>query len=189
MLPGLRGSSLRCWGTLLLPQLARTGCPGFHVNHLVRSKPFMAFLHASNPRAGEHTPSIRSNLGKCWQDCPGPTKLHSRGLCYLGQAAVRESRAEGAQRGLGVPCHAARGTTVTVWGWTRASEGKASAAPDKGPAHEPAGVLPGVPGGCLHSERKRETERQTCREAGRQTGIQNHNHREVAFCSLGKYLH
>lgn len=38
MPPGLQDSLPRCWGTPLLPQLVRTGCPGFHVNHLVRSR-------------------------------------------------------------------------------------------------------------------------------------------------------
>lgn len=87
-----------------------------------------------------------------------------------GHTAAQESQAGGAQHGLGVLCQPAQATTAAAWGQTHASEGEASAAPYEGPSREPAGVLPGGPGGllALTPGRERRGGRHAERRAGRQ---------------------
>lgn len=138
---GLQDSILRCWGTPLLPQLARTGRPGFHVNHLVRSRSLsrpscMLLTHG----LGSTSPGFdltRGNIGRTVQDRPE---------CSPGVCTTR-----GLTRELGRGC--------TAWAEVAAPRcpqdhrdgaGMDPRCPLQHPPHECAGGLPGVPGGYLH---------------------------------------
>lgn len=170
----------------LLPQLVRTGCPGFHVNHPVRSRSLsqpscMLPTHG----LGSTSPGFdltHGNIGRAVQDRPEC----SPGVCTTRGLTREPARGCTAWAGVATPCCPQDHRDGA--GMDPRQRGRSLCCTLQ---HPPVNLLVGFQGylGVVCIEPlEREMERQACREAGRQTDVQNQNYREVAFCSLGKYL-
>lgn len=96
--PEAAGHSLCSWGTLRLPQLPKSGCPGSHVNHPVKSRAFPGRSAGSEAHPKGPTRPRKTLAGQSRTD---PTAV--QGSVLPGAHGCARELGGGDQPGLGVP--------------------------------------------------------------------------------------